>query len=323
MEYRTLTGTGTTISRLCLGTFIFGTQVGEQESIRMIHSALDAGINFVDTADIYGAGASDVIVGKAIQGRRDGLVLAGKVRWRVGQDRFKDAGLSRWHIVHGVEASLRRLGTDCLDLLFFHSPDYSTPLEESLAAADMLVRQGKVMQVGMSNYAAWQVCHAKWICDKRNFASPVVTQVVYNMLTRGIEQEFVPFCREMEVGITVYNPLAGGLLTGKHDPSQGPTAGTRFDLRKDYYSRYWTDANFTALAELAEIAQASGRGLLDLALQWLLAQQAIDAVILGVSKIEHLEQNLAAAEGTLDQETLAACDKVWEKLKGSSFQYNR
>jgi aryl-alcohol dehydrogenase-like predicted oxidoreductase len=323
MEYRTLTGTGTTVSRLCLGTFIFGTQVDEQTSTRLVHQAVDAGINFIDTADIYGEGVSETIVGRALEGRRDGLVLAGKVRWRVGPHRFKDAGLSRWHIIHGVEASLKRLKTDCLDILFFHSPDYSTPLEESLAAADLLVRQGKAMHIGMSNYAAWQVCHARWICDKRNYASPAVTQVVYNMITRGIEQEFVPFCREMEMGITVYNPLAGGLLTGKHDPDRGPAAGTRFDLRKDYYARYWTDANFSAIAELDAIARASGRSLLDLALQWLLAQQAIDSVILGVSKVEHLEQNIAAAEGKLDDATLAACDKVWETLKGSSFQYNR
>ena len=323
MEYRVLTGTGTKISRLCLGTFIFGTQVDEAESIRLIHRALDAGINFVDCADIYGSGAAETILGKALQGKRAGVVLTSKVRWQVGPHRFKDQGLSRWHIIRGVEASLKRLQTDCLDILFLHSPDYETPLEESLAAADLLVRQGKVMYVGMSNYAAWQMCRAQWICERHNYAPPVVTQVVYNMITRGIEQEFIPYCREMKVGITVYNPLAGGLLTGKHDPGKGPIPGTRFDLRKDYYERYWQEANWEAVAALGRIAQEAGRSLVELALQWLVAQQAVDAIVLGVSKIEHLDQNIAAAEGKLDSATLEACDTVWKKIRGPSFPYNR
>ena len=150
MEYRTLSGTGAQVSRLCLGTMTFGSQVDEADGIRMLHRALDAGINFVDTADIYNAGASETIVGKALQGRRDGVVLLSKVRWRVGPDEHKDQGLSRWHILRGVEASLKRLQTDCLDILILHCPDYATPLEESLAAADLLVRQGKVMYIGMS-----------------------------------------------------------------------------------------------------------------------------------------------------------------------------
>ncbi len=323
MEYRALTGTGAKVSRLCLGTMTFGGQVTEADAIRMVHRALDLGINFVDTADIYNEGASEIIVGKALQGRRDGVVLLSKVRWQVGPHEWKDQGLSRWHIQRGVEASLKRLQTDCLDVLVLHCPDYDTPLEESLAAADLLVRQGKVLYIGMSNYAAWQVCRAQWLGERHGFAVPVVTQAPYNLLTRGIEAEFVPFCRAQHVAIMAYNPLAAGLLTGKHDPTKAPSQGTRFQLDQEYYGRYWSEANFAWVAELQTIAQQAGKTLVQLALQWLVSRDAVDAVILGASRLNQLEENIAAAEGRLAVQTLAACDEVWKKIKGPSFQYNR
>ena len=323
MDYRTLTGTGAKISRLCLGTMTFGAQADEAESIRMTHRALDSGINFVDTADRYSAGVSETIVGKALKGRRDGIVLASKVRMRVGPHANKDVGLNRWHIIRGVEASLKRLGTDCLDICYLHQPDYDTPLEESLAAADQLVRQGKVIYVGMSNYAAWQFCQALWICDRRNLYAPVVSQVAYNLLARGIEQEFLPFCRDLNIGVTVYNPLAGGFLTGKHDRAKGPAEGTRFQLQKGYYGRYWRESNFDAVAELVQTANKIGKKPVALALQWLASQDAVDAVVVGASRIEQLEENLSVWEGELDEETVEVCDRVWAKLKGASYQYNR
>lgn len=323
MKYGTLTGTGAKVSRICLGTMTFGGQVDESESIRMVHRALDAGVNFVDTADVYTGGASETIVGKALKGKRNGVVLASKVGNQVGPYKLKDNGLSRWHVIHGVEACLKRLDTDCLDICYLHRPDYGTPLEESLAAFDHLVHQGKVIYVGMSNYAAWQVCQAQWICDRRDFSPPVVTQNVYNLVTRGIEQEFLPFCREMNIGVTVYNPLAGGLLTGKHSRDKSPTEGTRFQLNKEYHGRYWLDSNFDALAELAEIAKQAGKKPVELALQWLAAQDVVDSIIIGFSKMEHLDENLSAWEGELSDETLKACDQVWQRIKGDSFQYNR
>jgi len=323
MQYRMLTGTGAEVSRICLGTMTFGAQAEESESIRMVHRALDAGINFVDTADSYGNGLSETVVGKALKGRRDGVVLASKVRNPVGEYEHKDVGLSRWHIIHGVEASLKRLATDCLDICYLHQPDYSTPLEESLAAFDQLVQQGKVIYVGMSNYAAWQVCRALWLGDRAHLQAPVVTQVVYNLLTRGIEQELLPFCRSLHVGLTVYNPLAGGLLTGKHNRSHPPTKGTRFQLKEEYHNRYWLDSHFDAVAELVQIAKQAGKEPVALALQWLAAQEAVDAIIIGVSRMEQLEQNLSVWEGELDEDTLEACERVWKKLRGDSFRYNR
>ena len=301
----------------------FGSQVDEADSIKMIHRALDAGVNFVDTADVYNKGVSEIIVGKALKGKRDGVVLASKVGNQVGAYKLKDNGLTRWHIIKGVEACLKRLDTDCLDICYLHKPDYNTPLEESLAAFDQLVREGKVIYVGMSNYAAWQICQALWICDRNRFSPPVVTQNVYNLITRGIEQELVPFLREFNLGLTVYNPLAAGLLTGKHKFDSPPAEDTRFSLNKEYYGRYWMKSNFQALAELMEIAKQAGKKPVELAFQWLAAQDVVDSIIVGSTKMEHLEQNLTAWEGKLDNDTLKACDRAWGMIKSDSFQYNR
>jgi aryl-alcohol dehydrogenase-like predicted oxidoreductase len=323
MEYRTLRGTGAKISRFCLGTMTFGAQAGETDSIRMIHRALDAGVNFIDTADIYNKGLTETILGKALEGRRAGVVLAGKVRWLVGDYPTRDQGLARWHILRGVEASLKRLNTDCLDILFLHSPDYETPLEESLAACDDLIRQGKILYYGMSNYAAWQICQAKWLAERNHWRPPVVAQNPYSLITRSAEPELLPLCRELQVGLMVYNPLAGGLLTGKHDPAKAPAEGTRFQLNKEYYSRYWQGSNFDALAELTDIARRAGKTMVQLALQWLMSQATVDALIVGASRLEQLDENLAACEGRLEQETLEACDRVWQFIRGTTFQYNR
>jgi aryl-alcohol dehydrogenase-like predicted oxidoreductase len=301
----------------------FGAQADEAASIKMVQQALDAGINFIDTADIYNKGLTETIVGKALAGKREGVVLVSKVRNQVGEYKLKDDGLSRWHIIRGVEASLRRLQTDCLDILFLHRPDYDTPLEESLSAVDHLIRQGKIMYYGMSNYAAWQVCQAKWLAERHGLAAPVVVQCVYNVITRGAEPELLAMCRTLQAGVMVYNPLAGGLLTGKHDPAKAPSAGTRFQLNKEYFGRYWQDDNFKALAELTELAHAAGKTMVQLAIQWLLAQDTIDSIILGASRSEQLAENIAAADGALDQATLNACDTVWKGIRGTSFQYHR
>lgn len=322
MEYRTLTGTGATVSRICLGTMTFGDQVDESDAIRMTHRALDAGVNFVDTADMYTDGLSEIITGKALKGKRDGVVLATKVGNPVGSHELKDDGLTRWHIINGVEASLKRMDVECIDIYYLHIPDYNTPLEETLAAFDHLVRQGKIMYVGMSNFASWQSCQALWICEKNNFSPPVVTQHVYNLVTRGIEQELIPSCRELGLGLTVYNPLAAGLLTGKHSRT-APTEGTRLQMNEYYHDRYWHNSNFDALTELMEIAEQAGKKPVELAFQWLAAQDVVDSILVGFSKMEHLEENLTAWEGELDDDTLKACDDVWEKIRGDSFKYNR
>ncbi len=322
MQYESLGRSGLKVSRLCMGTMTFGDQADEQESVRMVNRALDEGINFFDTADLYNNGAAEEVLGKALQGKRDEVVVATKVFNPMGPGP-NDRGLSRRHILKAMDDSLRRLKMDYVDLYQLHQPDYTTPLEESLAAMDQLVREGKTRYVGISNYAAWQICQARWICDKRDYSPPVVTQNVYNLLTRGIDQELAPFIRELGIGLTVYNPLAAGLLTGKHLRDKSPEEGTRFQMNKEYYGRYWLDSNFDALGELAEIANQAGKKPVEFALQWLAAQDIVDSIIIGFSKMEHLEENLSAWEGELDKDTLKACDAVWDKVKGDSFQYNR
>ena len=323
MKYQTLKSTGATVSRLCLGTMTFGDQVDEATAIRIVDMAIDAGINFIDEADIYVKGVSEAIVGKALKGKREKVVLASKVCNFVGEDKFRDAGLHRWHVIRGVEASLKRLQTDCLDICYLHRPDGVTPIEETMAAFDALVQQGKVIYVGMSNFAAWQMCEAKWACDVNRWAPPVVMQVPYNLITRSIDEECVGFARKMNMGMTTYNPLAGGLLTGKHTKDSGPESGSRFDLNKEYYGRFWQDTNFEALAELHKIADEAGKSTIELSLQWLMSQSHVDSVVLGVSKVEHLEANIKAADGALDPDTLKACDAVWQQVRGGHFPYNR
>ncbi len=323
MEYVNLGKGGIRVSRVSLGTMTFGDQADEDTSTRMIEMSLDAGVNFIDGADVYVKGRSEEIVGRAIKGERDRIVLASKVRNFSGEDEIKDSGLHRWHIIKGVEASLQRLQTDRLDLLYMHKPDYDTPIEESLSAFDALVQQGKVMYVGLSNYAAWQVCEALWKSETGRLAPPGVLQAPYNLITRAMDEECTAFCKAHNIGVTVYNPLAGGLLTGKHKSRATPTEGTRFGLRQQYVDRYWSDRNFDAINELSRIADQAGKNLTELSLQWLMSQDHVTSVILGVSKIEHLEANLKATEGRLDEATMKACDEVWAGIRGGHFAYSR
>ena len=323
MEYRKLTGTGITVSRASLGTMTFGKETDEAAAIRMVHQALDAGVNWVDTADVYTQGRSEEIVGKALLGRRHDVVLATKVANFSGTNRMRDAGLHRRHIIEGVEQSLKRLQTDYLDIYYMHRPDYATPIEETLAAFDTLVQQGKVVYVGMSNYASWQLCEAVLLSVLRGWSSPVVTQVPYNLVTRSIDEECVPFCQEYGMGITVYNPLAGGLLTGKHRRGAPPAKATRLADNAGYHGRYWSKANFDALERLDQLAKSVGKSLIELALQWLSSQPHVDSVLLGARTPEHLASNLQALDGRLEGETLDACDDVWAEIRGTHFSYHR
>ncbi len=322
MQLTTLTGTGLRVSRISLGTMTFGEQADEQASISIVRGCLDAGINFFDTANIYTEGRSENILGKALQGQRDAVVLASKVRGRVGDDP-NDEGLSRRHILDAIDNSLRALRTDYLDIYYLHQPDYETPLAVTLSTMSDLVRAGKVRYVGISNYASWQVCQALWLCDKHSWRPPVVAQQMYNLIARGIEQEHLSFLREFEIGLVVYNPLAGGLLTGKHTNISTVLPGTRFDGNQVYRDRYWHEANFDAVRTLQHIAQQAGKSLVELSLQWLLGRSQVDSVILGVSSLGQLEENIMASDGELDEATAAACDEVWDKLRGPIPYYNR
>lgn len=300
----------------------FGGQTDEPASVHMVERCLDAGINFFDTANVYTGGTSEIFLGRALKGRRQRVILASKVSNKVG-DAPDQKGLARAAIRRGIEESLKRLDTDYLDLYYMHLPDYSTRIEESLAAMDELVKEGKVRHVAQSNYAAWQVTEMLWIAEKKKYQPIVVSQPMYNLLARGIEAELLPMSKEFGIANVVYNPLAGGLLTGKHKAEE-PIRGSRFDKNKMYLDRYWHEDDFSAVEAVREISKQSGRSMVSLALCWLLHHTPIECVILGASKLEQLDENLAAAqEGALDAETLASLDKVWERLRGVTPKYNR
>ena len=323
MEYRTLPKTGLKVSRLSFGTMTFGSQTDEAASLRIVDRCLDAGINFFDTANIYNKGVSETIVGKALAGRRDKVILATKVRFKMGEAPDEE-GLSRAAMRKALEASLRRLKTDYVDLYYLHMPDYAAPIEETLETMQEFVRAGKVRFPAVSNYAAWQVCEILWIAEKNGYQPPYISQPMYNLIARGIEEEYLPFCRRFGVAVVPYNPLAGGLLTGKHRRKAGPIAGTRFDGNQLYLDRYWHDDDFAAVEELGGIAREAGKTLVELAFQWLLAQPQVDSIILGASRLEQLEENLKACEGSrLDDAILSRCDTVWKRLRGVTPKYNR
>ncbi len=322
MQSRTLPHTDLTVSRACFGAMTFGGQTDEPTAARMIDICIDRGINFFDTANAYNKGQSEVILGNILKGRRNGLILASKVGMKTGEQ--PDASpLSRKSILANLDATLGRLQTEYLDVYYFHLPDYEAPLEESLEAMHQAVKAGKVRYAGTSNFAAWQVTRALWISETKGFPAPYVSQPMYNLLARGIEQEYIPCCQQLGVSMIVYNPLAGGLLTGKQNRER-PLPGTRFDANQMYLDRYWHPAYFDAVDELQGIAQKAGRSVIDMALNWLLFHTAADCVILGASKIAQLEQNLDVFEkAPLDAETVAACDRVWQNLRGVTPKYNR
>jgi len=301
----------------------FGSQTDEDTARRIVDRCLEAGINFFDTANVYNQGLAETILGKALKGRRSNVVLATKVRGKMG-DGADESGLSRAAIHKAIEGSLQRLQTDYVDIYYLHQPDYDVPIEETLAAMEEVVRAGKVRWPAVSNYAAWQVCEILWIAEKNGFRPPYISQPMYNLLARGIEEEYLPFAKRFGVAIVPYNPLAGGLLTGKHARGRGPIPGTRFDGNKMYQDRYWHDDDFAAVDELQAIAREAGKTLVELAFQWLLSQPQLDSIILGASRLEQLEENLKASEGgKLDQAVMEKCDALWKRLRGVTPKYNR
>jgi len=322
METRTLIHTDLKVSRACFGAMTFGSQTDDAAAARMVDLCLDRGVNFFDTANSYNGGKSESMLGAILKGRRDRVVLARKLGNKTGFP-ADAAPLSRKSVLANIDASLGRLGTDRLDIYYLHLPDYETPIEETLAAMDEIVRAGKVRYPAISNFAAWQAARVFCISEKQGYRAPYVSQPMYNLLARGIEQEYVPFCKEYGVSMVVYNPLAGGMLTGKQNRER-PIAGTRFDSNQMYLDRYWHPAYFDAVDELGRIAEQGGRTLIDMSLNWLLHHTAADVVILGASKVEQLAQNLEAMErGPLAGDTVAECDRVWRGLRGVTPKYNR
>lgn len=314
--------TGLTVSRAALGTMTFGDQTDRKTAFRMMDFCLEHGINFFDTANVYNDGQSEKIIGEWLPGMRDKVVLASKVGIRAG-DGPDERGLSRAAIRKGIEGSLNRLGVDYLDVYYLHTPDYETPMDETLEALNTLVGEGKVRAVGASNYASWQLCRLLWIADMHDLPTVKVVQPMYNLLSRGIEQEFIPCCREFGIPMVVYNPLAGGLLTGKHE-HDAAVSGSRFDGNEQYRDRYWHRDHFEAVEKLTIVAQEAGISLVELAIRWLRRHSQADVLIIGASRFEHLAENLEACEKPeLPERVVSECDRVWQRLKGVSPVYNR
>ena len=322
MQYNSLPQTNLKVSLLSLGTMMFGDQTSEADSLAIMDYAYSQGVNFFDTANSYNQGESERIVGKGLKGRRDKIILATKVFNQIGDD-LNSKGLSRHNILSAVDASLKRLDTDYIDIYYMHAPDPDTALEESLETMSGLVKSGKIHYIGVSNFAAWQIADMLAICDRRNYVAPAITQNVYNLITRGVESEFLPFLKAHKIGMAIFNPIAGGLLAGKHKPGQ-PAENTRFSNSPMYLKRYWSDRNFSALEQLTEIASQNGLSILELALKWCAMQPEVTSIISGISRLSQLEQNIAVLEKEdLSTDILAACDEVWEMLGGTGFKYHR
>ena len=315
MKYRHMGRTGLKVSRVCLGTMTFGHEkwgVAEPDSIRLTHAYLEQGGNFIDTADVYSLGVSEVIVGKALKDRRQDVVLATKVNMVMG-DGVNDKGLSRKHIMEGCDASLRRLGTDYIDLYQVHCWDQGTPLEETLRALDDLVRSGRVRYIGCSNYNAWQITKALWISDREGLARFDCLQPQYSLIQRDIETEILPLCADQGLGVIPWSPLGGGFLTGKYRKGVVWERQTRFgdDPDSAFWKQYLHDRNFDILAVLSSVALDRGTSNARAALGWLLNNSLVTSVIIGARSLAQLEDNMGVADWDLPE-------AAWKTLDDAS-----
>jgi 1-deoxyxylulose-5-phosphate synthase len=318
MEYRKLGRTGLTVSRLCLGTMTFGLQIDEEISGRIMAAAADAGVTFFDTADVYPLGADEArvgrteeIVGRWLQGKRHQFILATKAVGKMGPSAW-DEGSSRKHLLDAIDASLRRLGTDYVDLYQLHGDDRGTPLEETLEALDTIVRSGRARYIGVSNFLAYRLARALGRADALRLARFVSVQPRYNLLFRQIERELLPLAEEEGLGVIPYNPLAGGLLTGKHKLAATPGDG-RFTLGaagKMYQDRYWHEREFATVAAFQTATQEAGISPVTAAVSWVLANPAVTSAIIGASRPEQLKDSLAAVERPLDPAFKAKLDEL-------------
>jgi aryl-alcohol dehydrogenase (NADP+) len=324
MRHVHLGRTGLAVSRLCLGTMTFGLQCDEDASRAILDRAAAGGITFLDTADVYPVGGgfetvgrTEEIVGRWLESRRHAFVVATKCGGAMSERRW-DRGASRKHIMDAVDGSLRRLRTDYVDLYQLHHPDPETPIDESLRALDDVVRAGKARYVGCSNFPAYQVARALGRSDVLGVARFDSAQPRYNLLFRQIERDLLPLCREEGIGVIPYNPLAGGLLSGKHRRASGPTPGTRFTLgnaAERYQDRYWHEREFDTVEALRPLAAEAGLSLASLALAWVLAEPAITAPIVGASRPDQLDDAVAATEKPLDAALKARLDQITREYR--------
>ncbi|MGV2290328.1 aldo/keto reductase [Trinickia sp. YCB016] len=323
MQYRKFGHTGLTVSNLCLGTMTFGLQIDEALSTQILDKATEAGVNFIDTADVYPlgggeqlAGRTEEIVGRWLKGKRQNFIVATKAVGKVGPSPW-DKGASRKHLLDAIDASLKRLGTDYVDLYQLHSDDQDTPLDETLDALDTIVRSGRVRYIGVSNFLAYRLAKALGRADLRGLARFVSVQPRYNLLFRQIERELLPLAREEGLAVMPYNPLAGGLLSGKHRHDAPPPEG-RFTVGNAgsmYQERYWHEREFNTIEALKQTVEAAGLSLPTTSVAWVLANPAVSSAIIGASRPEQLTATLAAADMTLDADLKAKLDELTHEYR--------
>ena len=321
MEYVKLGRSGLKVSRICLGTMTYGSRdwqkwaLPEDESRPFIQRALELGINFFDTADVYSHGVSEEIVGRALKdyARREEVVLATKVFFPMSDDP-NDRGLSRKHILDSIDRSLKRLGTDYVDLYQIHRWDYETPIEETLEALHDVVRAGKARYIGASSMFAWQFCKAQYIAAMNGWTAFVSMQNHYNLIYREEEREMIPLCRDLGVGLIPWSPLARGFLAGNRRREDGDKSGPTLRAQTDelLHSRYYRDNDFAVVDRVVELAQRLGHSPAQIALAWLLHQPGITAPIIGASKLNHLEELVAALDIALSEEDIAFLEEPYQ-----------
>jgi aryl-alcohol dehydrogenase-like predicted oxidoreductase len=310
MQYRNLGKSGLKVSVIGLGTNQFGGKVDLSGTKEIIAAAFDAGVNFIDTADVYQGGRSEEFIGEALKGSRDRALIATKVFHKVGEGP-NDQSASRQHILTGVEDSLRRLQTDHIDLYQIHRWDAETPIEETMQALDDLVRAGKVRYIGASNFSGWQLTHANAVAEIQCWTKFVSIQPHYHMLEREIEKELVPVCEYFGIGILPYFPLAGGFLTGKYLEGQPAPEGSRGETSQ-YVQRYMTPESYAKLAKITAFAKERQHTINELAHAWLIAQPMVSSVISGATKVSHVQANAASGDWILTPEEIASLKEILE-----------
>lgn len=310
----------------CLGAMNFGHRTDDAESKRIVARALELGVRHIDTANAYGDGTSERIVGDALKGKRDDVVLATKCGF--GRVAGRPEGLARARLMSAIDESLRRLGTDWVDIYYLHVPDHDTPIEETLDAVASLLESKKIRAWGISNYAAWQVLEMMHLAQgadlaERGLPRPVIAQQLYNVLLRQLDVEYFPFARRYKLHTTVYNPLAGGLLTGRHSRDGSTQTGSRFDKNRLYQRRYFTDVMFDRVEALSGLAKAEGMSVLELSYAWLAGAAGVDSILLGPASVAQLDEGVSACRRGLSPEVRGVVDALYRTWMGTDTTYVR
>lgn len=321
MDYRNLGKAGVKVAPVCLGTMMFGSQTNEADSINIIHKAHDLGVNFIDTANMYSGGESEVVVGKAIVDRRDRVILATKGRQPMG-DGPNDQGGSRVHLMYALETSLKRLNTDYIDIYYYHAPHDSTPIEETLRALDDMVRSGKVHYIACSNFRAWRLCEALWTSDRLNLHSFCCLQPLYNIVNRDIEVEVLPLCQEHGIGVVSYSPLARGILTGKYTKFGEYPEGTRASRNdKRMNQAELRESSIEISQQLVAHCEKKGCAPSNFALGWVLANPILTSVIIGPRTMQQFDDNMGCLEVTITDDDEAFVDSLVPTGEHSGFGF--